>query len=103
MEWIDRGIRVNSISPGYTLTSMNRRAEVADKVKIFERDAPMGRLAASEEMVGPAYSFQAGLLHSSLVSISSWMAVLCVGSRAEGPSGGHANGSGQVERHVLGP
>lgn len=54
MEWIDRGVRVNSISPGYTLTPMNRRAEVADQVKIFERDTPMGRLAAPEEMVGPA-------------------------------------------------
>ena len=54
MEWVDRGIRVNSISPGYTLTSMNRRPEVADQVKVFERDTPMGRLAASEEMVGPA-------------------------------------------------
>jgi NAD(P)-dependent dehydrogenase (short-subunit alcohol dehydrogenase family) len=54
MEWVDRGIRVNSISPGYTLTPMNRRPEVADQLKVFERDTPMGRLAASEEMVGPA-------------------------------------------------
>lgn len=54
MEWADRGLRVNTISPGYTLTPMNRRPEVADQVKIFERDTPMGRLAAPEEMVGPA-------------------------------------------------
>ncbi|SDO86510.1 NAD(P)-dependent dehydrogenase, short-chain alcohol dehydrogenase family [Phyllobacterium sp. YR620] len=54
MEWVDRGVRVNSISPGYTLTPMNRRPEVADQVKIFERDTPMGRLAAPEEMIGPA-------------------------------------------------
>jgi NAD(P)-dependent dehydrogenase (short-subunit alcohol dehydrogenase family) len=54
MEWVDRGLRVNAISPGYTLTPMNRRPEVADQVKIFERDTPMGRLAAPEEMVGPA-------------------------------------------------
>ncbi|RCW78035.1 SDR family oxidoreductase [Phyllobacterium bourgognense] len=54
MEWVDRGIRVNSISPGYTLTPMNRRPEVADQVKVFERDTPMGRLAAPDEMVGPA-------------------------------------------------
>ena len=54
MEWVDRGLRVNAISPGYTLTPMNRRPEVADQVKIFERDTPMGRLAAPEEMIGPA-------------------------------------------------
>lgn len=54
MEWVDRGLRVNAISPGYTLTPMNRRPEVLDQVKIFERDTPLGRLADVEEMVGPA-------------------------------------------------
>jgi NAD(P)-dependent dehydrogenase (short-subunit alcohol dehydrogenase family) len=53
MEWADRGLRVNVISPGYTLTPMNRRPEVAEQVKIFERDTPMGRMATPEEMVGP--------------------------------------------------
>jgi NAD(P)-dependent dehydrogenase (short-subunit alcohol dehydrogenase family) len=54
MEWSDRGLRVNVISPGYTLTPMNRRPEVAEQVKIFERDTPMGRMAEPAEMVGPA-------------------------------------------------
>lgn len=54
MEWVGRGLRVNVISPGYTATPMNRRPEVADQVKVFERDTPMGRLAAPEEMAGPA-------------------------------------------------
>ena len=54
MEWSDRGIRVNSISPGYTATPMNLRPEVAEQVKIFERDTPLGRMASVDEMVGPA-------------------------------------------------
>ncbi|MBZ9821206.1 SDR family oxidoreductase [Mesorhizobium sp. CA4] len=54
MEWADRGLRVNVISPGYTLTPMNKRPEVAEEVKVFKRDTPMGRMAAPEEMVGPA-------------------------------------------------
>ncbi|MBW8907726.1 MAG: SDR family oxidoreductase [Mesorhizobium sp.] len=68
MEWADRGLRVNVISPGYTLTPMNKRPEVAEEIKIFKRDTPMGRMAAPEEMVGPtvflasrASSFVTGL------------------------------------------
>ena len=53
MEWAARAIRVNSISPGYTATPMNTRPEVAEQVKRFEADTPMGRMAAPEEMVGP--------------------------------------------------
>jgi NAD(P)-dependent dehydrogenase (short-subunit alcohol dehydrogenase family) len=54
MEWSRRGLRVNSISPGYTATPMNLRPEVAEQVKQFEADTPMGRMADVEEMVGPA-------------------------------------------------
>ncbi len=54
MEWSDRGLRVNCISPGYTLTPMNLRPEVAEQRKIFERDTPIGRMATVDEMVGPA-------------------------------------------------
>lgn len=54
MEWSDRGIRVNSISPGYTATPMNIRPEVADQVKQFEADTPLGRMAQVDELVGPA-------------------------------------------------
>ncbi|SON54401.1 2-dehydro-3-deoxy-D-gluconate 5-dehydrogenase [Hartmannibacter diazotrophicus] len=54
MEWVERGIRVNVISPGYTLTPMNLRPEVAEQRKIFERETPMQRMATPDEMVGPA-------------------------------------------------
>lgn len=54
MEWAPRGIRVNAISPGYTATPMNTRPEVADQVRQFEADTPLGRMASVDELVGPA-------------------------------------------------
>jgi NAD(P)-dependent dehydrogenase (short-subunit alcohol dehydrogenase family) len=53
MEWSDRGIRVNAISPGYTLTPMNIRPEVAEQRRQFEADTPLGRMATVDELVGP--------------------------------------------------
>jgi NAD(P)-dependent dehydrogenase (short-subunit alcohol dehydrogenase family) len=54
MEWCERGLRVNAISPGYTATPMNTRPEVADQVKQFEQETPLGRMATVDELVGPA-------------------------------------------------
>ncbi len=54
MEWVSYGIRVNSISPGYTKTPMNLRPEMVDQVKIFESETPMKRMASPDEIVGPA-------------------------------------------------
>ena len=53
-EWSPTGIRVNCISPGYTATPMNTRAEVAEQVQVFESETPMQRMADPKEMVGPA-------------------------------------------------
>ena len=53
MEWVGRGLRVNSISPGYTLSPMNRRPEVAEQLVTFAAETPMARIATVEEMVGP--------------------------------------------------
>jgi NAD(P)-dependent dehydrogenase (short-subunit alcohol dehydrogenase family) len=57
MEWCRRGVRVNSISPGYTATPMNLRSEVADQVQQFEADTPLGRMAGVDELVGPTIFF----------------------------------------------
>lgn len=54
MEWVDRGVRVNSLSPGYTLSPMNRRPEVAEQLVQFASETPMARIANVDEMVGPA-------------------------------------------------
>lgn len=53
-EWAARGIRVNSISPGYTLTPMTERPEVAERHAEWESQTPMGRLIAMHDLVGPA-------------------------------------------------
>ena len=54
MEWVGRGIRVNTISPGYTATPMNTRPEMVHQTKLFEDGTPMQRMASVDEMVGPA-------------------------------------------------
>lgn len=54
MEWVDRGVRVNSISPGYTATPMNTRPEMVHQTREFESQTPMQRMASVDEMVGPA-------------------------------------------------
>lgn len=53
-EWATRGVRVNSLSPGYTMTPMNTRPEVAAQVAVFASETPMQRTAQPEEMAGPA-------------------------------------------------
>lgn len=54
MEWIDNGIRVNVLSPGYTATPMNTRPEMIHQTKAFETQTPIQRMASVEEMAGPA-------------------------------------------------
>jgi NAD(P)-dependent dehydrogenase (short-subunit alcohol dehydrogenase family) len=53
VEWVDRGVRVNAVSPGYTATPMNTRAEMVDLVAQFSKEIPMGRYAEPDEIAGP--------------------------------------------------
>jgi NAD(P)-dependent dehydrogenase (short-subunit alcohol dehydrogenase family) len=53
VEWVDRGVRVNAVSPGYTATPMSMRPEMSDLVERFSREIPMGRYAQPEEIAGP--------------------------------------------------
>ncbi|RLV50943.1 glucose 1-dehydrogenase [Nocardioides mangrovicus] len=52
-EWADRGVRVNTVSPGYTNTPMARRPEQVAKMAGYAADTPLGRNAEPEEIVGP--------------------------------------------------
>jgi NAD(P)-dependent dehydrogenase (short-subunit alcohol dehydrogenase family) len=53
-EWAEHGVRVNSLSPGYTATPMNLRPEMVDRMRMFAESVPMQRVAEPAEMAGPA-------------------------------------------------
>lgn len=53
LEWAEQGIRVNSVSPGYTATPMARDPAVWEHVKEYEADIPLKRMAEPSELVGP--------------------------------------------------
>jgi NAD(P)-dependent dehydrogenase (short-subunit alcohol dehydrogenase family) len=52
-EWAPHGIRVNSVSPGYTNTPMTRRPEQASAMAGYAKDTPLGRNAEPEDIAGP--------------------------------------------------
>lgn len=54
MEWAGRGVRVNALSPGYTMTKMNSRPEMVHQMEVFAQETPMRRIADPSEMAGPA-------------------------------------------------
>lgn len=53
LEWADRGIRVNSVSPGYTLTPMATDPAVWEHVKHYVDDIPLARMADPREIALP--------------------------------------------------
>ncbi len=52
VEWAPLGIRVNSVSPGYTLTAMTRE-NPPELNAGFAAQTPLGRLAEVEEVAEP--------------------------------------------------
>ena len=50
VELAPRNIRVNSVSPGYTLTDMNRRPEIQDLIAVWLDRTPMKRMATPAEI-----------------------------------------------------
>ena len=53
LEWAQRGVRVNSLSPGYIETPLIAGPEWQDKKEGFARDTPMGRMGTPDDLVGP--------------------------------------------------
>lgn len=53
LEWADRGVRVNAVSPGYTATPMAKHPDVWPHVQAYTKDIPLGRMAETEELIGP--------------------------------------------------
>jgi sorbose reductase len=58
-EWGPHGIRVNSVSPGFTITPMVETPRMKPQQEGWKKMVPMGKLANIEDLVG-AYVFLAG-------------------------------------------
>lgn len=61
VEFAKKGIRVNSLSPGYTITEMNKRPEVQDLLKVWAERSPMGRHAEVDEIASAALFLASGM------------------------------------------
>jgi NAD(P)-dependent dehydrogenase (short-subunit alcohol dehydrogenase family) len=52
-EWAPHGIRVNSVSPGYTYTPLTERPEQVGAMEGYAADTPLGRNARPDDIAEP--------------------------------------------------
>ncbi|MBI1833541.1 MAG: SDR family oxidoreductase [Candidatus Andersenbacteria bacterium] len=64
---VEKGIRVNAVSPGPVWTPLNPSDKPAKEVAVFGQDTPLGRPAQPEE-IAPAYVYFASNVNSSYVT-----------------------------------
>lgn len=79
-ELAQKSIRVNSLSPGYTLTDMNRRPEVQELIAIWRDRTPMKRLAEVDEIASAALflaSEMAGFITGHDLVVDGGITTLC--------------------------
>ena len=50
-----KGILVNAVSPGFTLTELTRRTLTSADIEELSRKVPLGRFAKPEEVAGIVY------------------------------------------------
>ena len=55
MEWADKGVRVNTIAPGFILTDLSRKLWSRPDMRAWaEANTPQGRLGEVDDLVGTA-------------------------------------------------
>ena len=76
-EWGRSGVRVNVVSPGYTLTPQLQAAIDKGKrdVSKLNENSALGRMVSPEKLHAPSASWRARTLPRSPASISRWIAV----------------------------